>query len=98
MMEYSVRIESEDLIGKTIKVYLENREMQGIITDIILAGIKPTKEQMKSMYSEDWENKACKSAQKPLKVDRIKFIDEFTNHPIVLPLNSHSSGFSFMIN
>jgi len=92
-MNYFIKVNSQNLIGKFIRVSTPYRDKlwQGIITDVIYSLVIPTDEQMTIMYGEDWKDKPCKKAQKALDFDRVKFIDEFTGNPIVMPLNPHNS-------
>lgn len=84
-----IKLQKHELIGK--KIYVKSkvncREMVGTITDIIPANTKPSDDTMAAFYGDDWRNKQCKGANRAIKWNRVSFIDEYTGHPIVLPLN-----------
>ena len=93
MNKYIIEISAPKLVGKVIRVGTpcRDRSWYGVITDVLYALVIPTDEQMATVYGEDWKEKPCKSAQKAIDYDRVKFIDKFTGEPMVVPLNPHSS-------
>lgn len=87
-MEYTIKIQSNELIGRFINCEsIYGRLMKGIIQAIIPAHTKPTKEQMTRLYGIGWINKECKGAFRPVKYDRVMFKNDYDGHHIVLPLN-----------
>ena len=84
-----------ELIDKQIHVlcYASGRRLEGKILDVIPAGERPTDSKMVKFYGEGWQNKQCRTANRPTTSDRVLFIDKFTNHKIVQPIripNMHS--------
>lgn len=87
-MEYTIKIQSNDLVGRFINCEsICGRLFKGIIQAIIPAHAKPTKEQMTILYGRGWENKQCKDACRAIKYDRVMFQNVFDGHNIVVPLN-----------
>ena len=87
-MEYTIKIQSNELIGRFINCEsIYGKLFKGIIQAIIPAHTKPTKKQMTRLYGRGWENKQCKSACRAIKYDRVMFQNDYDEHHIVLPLN-----------
>ena len=93
-----IRTEIQNPIGMIINVETYTGEkLRGKILDWIPAGVAPSKADMKRFYGEGWEDKPCKGAYRPLKNDRVLFVNEYNGHNIVQPLVEHSAYYDIWL-
>ena len=90
-MKYEVKteIDSKELKGRRLKFDwgYQTKEWTGTIIDVILAGYRPSPNQLKNFYNNKWPA----GADRAITVDRVlvEYFDseDEEKHKIVIPLN-----------